>query len=375
VTAVDWLLPMDDLRALGRALAADSGLRAIGHDAAAQRRVWDLAVQHWLHLCLAWRVAGEAGASWADSVRRDARAMLAEAAVLEELQRRELCAVISALTGAWIPALLLKGAAWVYQVYPMPMLRSREDTDLLINAADRDRVAQVLLARGYEPAAENTAELATAQRHYRRMDVQQFLHPIDVHWRVTNPLVFADALPFARVWPRSVPIAALGGAPALCLVDALLLACLHRLAHHGDDSNLIWVYDIHWLATRLTADEWKDLVEQAAANGLSGVCRQGLSRSMDVFGTIVPTDILSSLAACVAGADAAFLHARVGPLRMLASDWRTMGSWRGRMRLLGAHVFPEREYMASKYGTKSPLLLPLLYAHRALTGLPRWLRQ
>jgi hypothetical protein len=29
--------------------------------------------------------------------------------------------------------------------------------------------------------------------------------------------------------------------------------------------------------------------------------------------------------------------------------------------------------MASKYGTRNPVLLPFLYAHRALTGLPRWL--
>lgn len=366
---------MDDLRALGRVLAADSELRLIGHDVAAQRRIWDLAVQHWLHLCLAWRVTGEAGASWADSVRRNARAMLADAAVLEELQRRELADLMAALSGTGIQALLMKGAAWAYQVYPVPMLRSREDTDLLINASDRDRLAQVLMARGYEPAAENTAELATAQRHYRRVDAQQFVHPIDVHWRVTNPLLFADALPFARVWPRGVPVAALGGARALCLVDALLLACLHRLAHHGDDSNLIWVYDIHWLASRLTSDEWQDLVAQAAENGLSSVCRQGLSRSVDVFGTMVPPDILSSLAAGIRGADATFFQPHVRPLRMLASDWRTMGSWKGRLRLLGAHVFPEREYMASRYGTKSALLLPLLYAHRALTGLPRWLRQ
>lgn len=366
---------MDDLRALCGVLAEDDTLREIGRDPTVQRRVWDLAVRNYLHLCLAWRLASEPGASWSDQVRGDARAMLAAAAVLEELQRRELTAVITALVDAGIQAVLLKGAAWAYQVYPQPMLRSRDDTDLLISAADRDRAARVLLALGYEAANENRAELATAQRHFRRVDARQFAHPIDLHWRVTNPLVFADALPFARVWPRSVPIAPLGGARALCPVDALLLGCLHRLAHHGDDSDLIWVYDIHWLATRLTAEESGELVEQAAANRLSGACLQGLSRSIEAFGTRVPAATLSALAAAEGAADDVFFQPRVSPLELLASDWRTLDTWSGRCRLLRAHVFPERAYMASKYGTRNPVLLPLLYAHRALTGLPRWLKK
>lgn len=364
---------VDDRQALARVLADDDALRGVGEDAARQRRLWDLAVSHFLHLPLAWRLTGEAGASWSGELRLEARGLLADGAVLEELQRRELVGVMAALSDAGVRALLLKGAAWAYQVYPLPFLRSRDDTDLLMEASDRDRTAAALVGFGYEPAHENTAELATAQRHFSRLDGQHFEHSIDVHWRVTNPLLFAGALPFARAWARSVPIDALGGARALGPVDALLLACLHRLAHHGDDSSLLWVYDIHWLASRLTTTEWDEVVDEAAVNHLCGACLQGLTRSTETFGTSVPLPVLASLAKLADPAHEAFFKPRIGPLDLLVSDWRALSSWRGRMRLLRAHVFPERAYMVSKYGTANPALLPFLYAHRALAGLPRWL--
>ena len=364
---------MDDRQRLCRVLVDDGALGHAALDAEGQGRLWDRAVDQSLHLYLAWRITGEAGASWSEGLRRDARAVLADAAVLEELQRRELLAVTNALARAGVQTLLLKGAALAYQVYPEPLLRVRDDTDLLIRPTDRDRAAEVLVGLGYDPAAENTADLATAQRHFRHADRGRFAHPIDVHWRVTNPLVFADALPFDRTWSRSVVIRALDPARGPCAVDALLLACLHRLAHHGDESSIHWVYDIHRLAATLTDQGWGEVVEQAAANRLSGACLQGLSRSAGAFGTIIPAGVLARLAAGARPSEQEFVRPHIGPLRMLASDWRTLDSWSGRLRLLGAHVFPERAYMASKYGTRNPILLPLLYAYRALAGLPRWL--
>jgi putative nucleotidyltransferase-like protein len=362
---------MDDLHRLGLILAAGESAAAAGLDRATQDRLWHLAVQQWLHLPLAWRILADAD-SWTDCRRTAARAMLADAAVLEEVQRRELETLVAAIAAAGVRALLLKGAAWAYTAYPEPILRSRDDTDLLIDVADRDRAARALVALGYRPAAENTADLATAQRHFLHVDARRVNHPVDLHWRVANPLAFAGALPFMRVWPRSEAVPAVVGARALCAVDSLLLACVHRLAHHGDDSNLVWVYDIHLLAHRLTADCWRDLAVEAASSGLCRVTANGLSRSADLFGTAVPSGFLARLAAADEPRQAAFLRPRVTPLDALASDWRALDTWAGRLRLLRAHVLPARAYMAAKYGTDHAMLLPLLYAHRALGGLPRW---
>ena len=363
---------MQSLHALSRVLIDDDALRAAECDPALQRQLWDLAVDHFAHLCLAWRL-GESRASWSGKFQRQARAALADAAVLEEMQRRELLRLTAAFRRAGIDLLLLKGAALAYQVYPLPMLRSRDDTDLFIRVADRQRAAALLVDLGYDPAAENSAELATAQRHFLRTEATRFEHPVDLHWRVTNPLAYADALPFDRAWSRSVEISRLDGARGLCRVDALLLACLHRLAHHGDDSSLIWIYDINQLAGGFGKEDWSDLVVQAAANGLSGGSQQGLARAADLFGTPVPAAIGASLLAATRPAEGAFFGARVTPLRMLVSDWRALDTWGSRLRLLSAHLFPEPAYMVSKYGTRNRALLPLLYARRALAGLPRWL--
>ena len=37
-------------------------------------------------------------------------------------------------------------------------------------------------------------------------------------------------------------------------MDALFVACVHRVAHHDDAIDLLWLWDIHLLASRLSAD-------------------------------------------------------------------------------------------------------------------------
>jgi Uncharacterised nucleotidyltransferase len=365
---------MERLRQLSAALVDDEALAACASDPAAQRDVWELAVAQMVHLVLAWRIVHDPRGSWSGEWPSIARAALADGAVVDELQRRDLVRAVAAFADAGVDALLLKGAAWAHLLYADPVLRPRRDADVLVDRPALDAADRVLRSLGYETPPAHTKELVTAQRTYRRVDGLQLAHQIDLHWRVTNPLVFADALLFARLWPRRVRIDALGGAWTLGPADALLLACLHRLAHHGDRPELLWLMDIDRLAARLHADEWSDLVAQAELNGLRGVCALGLARASDWFHTGVPAHVRAALEADTAGApDAIFLQPQIDPLGVLASDWRALHSWRDRLRLALAHVFPAPAYIRARYGLRHPVWLPFLYAHRALGGLSRWI--
>ena len=49
-------------------------------------------------------------------------------------------------------------------------------------------------------------------------------------------------------------------------VHALLVACIHRVAHHRGTERLIWLLDIHLLASRLEEREWTALVSRKDPN-------------------------------------------------------------------------------------------------------------
>ena len=366
---------MDRLRELGRILVDDRAFAACTGRDAEQRALWNLAVRHSVHLLLAWRIAEDRAAQQHSPWEAAAREALAAASVLEELQHRELTRLSAALAHRRVPALLLKGAAWAYSLYARPVLRPRDDTDVLVNESARDQVEELLRSLGYEPAIEHVMRLASGQCHYHRVDEQHVLHRLDLHWRVTNPLVFADALPFERLWARSVAMP-IPGARTLCDVDGLLLACLHRLAHHGDMSDLLWLMDVHLLATALTDEQCTEFTREAERNGLREVCAQSLLGAIACFGTEIPADVGTWLnGAARRLPERVFLGHGVSPLGLLFSDLRALGSWKSRLHLLKDHICPARSYMVARYGSHYSCLWPFLYGRRAIGGLRRWVMQ
>lgn len=345
-------------------------------DGAAPREVaglWPIASRHGVDLVLAARILDDER-SWTAESRRLARDLLMRAAVVEEVQRRELLRVVRTLGSAGVPALLLKGAAWAYTAYAHPPVRRRLDTDLLVPPARRADAERALVSNGYEPDLEHLVPEASAQSHFRFAAETGVVHALDLHWRVTNRLAFVDALPFATLWRRSVAVERLEGARTTGDVDSLLLACLHRLAHHGASSGLLWLYDVHLLAGRLRAAQWTELAGAAAHDQLQAVCARSLAQAMERFGTGVPASVLAALASAPPRpCETALFGRRVTALDALRSDLRALPGWRARVRIVGHHLFPAPAYMRARFGVRGPVLLPVAYARRAIVGLGRWL--
>jgi hypothetical protein len=226
---------------------------------------------------------------------------------------------------------------------------------------------------GYEPAVEHVCSwrpvsaISVASTNRGRAS-------LDLHWRVTNPLC-------SPTHCHSTPLGTQrrhedSQARTLCDVDGLLLACLHRLAHHGNTSELLWLMDIHLLATAITAEQWNEFTREGESGGLRGVCALSLVSAVMCFGTEVPTGVETWLRKAEREVpERVFLGRGVSPLGLLYSDWRAIGSWKGRLRLVKDHVYPARSYMVARYGPRHPWLLPLLYGRRAFGGLRRWVMQ
>ena len=106
---------------------------------------------------------------------------------------------------------------------------------------------------------------------------------------------------------------------------ALLVACLHRTAHHGTTTRLLWLYDIHLLATTLSDRDWHTVVERAELCGLTPVVVAGLDHAAERLGTVVPASVLDRLRAAnlVIEPDMrAFLQGKPSQIQVAASDWR-----------------------------------------------------
>ena len=342
--------------------------------------------QRFLDACLAQEVellvhhqarSSSAWQSWPASVRdRLARAARMQTAQ-DMLRERELIGVLDAFAAVGIGTLLLKGAALAYTHYVQSALRPRCDTDVLIAPADRAGAERVLEALGYRRPNAVSGTLVSYEDLYRRSD-GAVEHVIDLHWQVNNAQVFAQALSHDEMHARSVPVPQLGeSARTLYPPHALLLACMHRAAHLGTDgaegNRLIWLYDIHLLATDMTAVDWPEFAKICVERQMRGITLDAFACTHEALGTEFPAGVVQQLRASAPDEiSAAYLNA--DRARLLLTDLRALPAWRERATLLRETCFPPADYVLAKYRTRRRWLLPWLYVRRAVEGGRKFLR-
>ena len=343
-----------DLRRLCAALVDGGAFEA-------DARVLDLARDHRVDVLLAQRTGD----------RETLRAAAADALALE----CDVTALCDGASAANVDLLLLKGTALAYTHYAAPHLRPRADIDLLVRREDLGRAGRVLVELGYGRSVEADAELWTGQRHYLKPTPSGPVM-VDLHWRAANPLAFADALPFDDVWRRAVRVPALGDhVRTLSPADSLLLACLHRVAHHQDRLDLLWLFDVHLLASRMSAEEFVLFSSEAVRARAARVSAHGLRLAQDCFGTPLPEGLLARLDTAEDEPSAAFIGGGKSAFDVARADMAALSGWRLRASLLREHLFPPASYMRRRYAGWPPALLPVAYVHRMVLGAPRWLRR
>ena len=298
-------------------------------------------------------------------------------AALDAAREVELGRLLSALDARSVRALLMKGAHLAYSHYLRPDLRPRIDTDLLIARKDREVAVAVLAERGYEGTGHVVGTLVMYQACYVKRPHGVPLHVVDLHWKVANPQVFSDLVSYEELKASAVALPALGiGAWGLSDVHALLIACVHRVAHHYDAEMLIWLYDVHLVASRLSRAEWHTFEDLCVGRGVAHVCLRSLERASAAFGTMLPPFVTSAserVVSATEAATAAFLEPGRRHVEQVVGDLRALPSWGDRARLVRQHVFPPASYMRGSYAPSSGAPLAVLYVRRAVHGAWKWL--
>ena len=290
------------------------------------------------------------------------------AAVLEPLRAADLQAVLAALAARGVDALLLKGTALAYDVYASPDLRPRGDTDLLISRDDLESARAALAELGLREQITSGDEHAVRQIFFTRANGLAY----DVHWSATNMPLFESLLRYDDLRRRAIALPRLGPhARALSHADALLLACIHRVAHHHDSDRLIWLADIALLRARMTEEEHRAFQEVAAQGKVTAICRRSIELAEEWWGEgghplpPLPGEEEPS---------AVMLDREISHGGVLLANLKAL-SWRQRAERLWQLAFPPAEFMRASFGSRSNAALPWLYVYRGVRGIGRLFRR
>jgi len=277
-------------RDLGRALVDDEALRALSRNRATFHQVWEAAVGQGIAPYFGWRIDQTESFGWATATVRRAQELRQQEAAVESKQRAELERVAAALADGRVSALLMDGAAVAYSHYPAPELRPRSSTVLFVNHGDRGEAERLLSAIGYEADLKSGKRLS-GHCEYRRRDRSR-PEPIDLCWRIGDMPAAAEALPFAEVWRRRVPVPTVAQAMTFIVPDRMLVACLQHASSDGTSRMLLMgLLDVHLLAVSLTLAQWQDFVDRASAPSMRSACVRTLREVVELFGTSLLPDV------------------------------------------------------------------------------------
>ncbi|MBI1949833.1 MAG: nucleotidyltransferase family protein [Acidobacteria bacterium] len=199
------------------------------------------------YLYTTWSAAGRQGSlpgAWAEALRRAHRKTAIDSlAALGEFRR-----LGRALVEQSVRFILLKGGAYLYELYEDPGARGLTDIDILIRREDAGRLARHLMRAGYR------GEIAVDFPWNRRFEMWR---PADgacrfeLHWGLGLPWSSAE---IESLWERSVP-GQLEGVPCrrLALRDALPYHAAHLAAHYFGPQ-LKWIIDLREMLRRWRPD-------------------------------------------------------------------------------------------------------------------------
>lgn len=329
-----------------------------------------LARAHRVHRLLAHRLAGlkpRPASDVSEQLHREARVeALRDAARVGELLR-----VVAALESSGCDPVVFKGAALALTHYDQSRWRPRLDSDVIVDPGSRTRAASTLATLGYTRPAMTSGRYVMHQEMHVRPDPIVGEHVIDLHWKLANPNLLTGLPGHAELRARAARVLLPEGEVHVAsAADALVIACIHRVAHHAGSEQLLWLYDIHLVASRLTVAEWARVMDIVERAGVAAVVGRGLELAAEAFGECVPATVRDTLTSAGREPSALFLRGHVRPIDRLRADVAALGAVGG-VRLIAEHVFPPPSYMREKYGFRSGALLPLAYARRIVAAAVR----
>jgi hypothetical protein len=296
-----------------------------------------------------------------------------------DLRVRELHQVLGFLTGAGIPAILLKGSALALAVYRNIALRPMEDVDLLVHPEHVQRAQEALQRSGYRASiSEMDGPAALAYGNEVQMHrAGSSGSVIEVHWGLLNSTHYGRIVPVEWFWSSAEPLSFRGADTLILGPEAQVVHLCGHLALHHAGKGMLWLHDvaevIYHYGDRL---DWQTVIERAQAFDLVLPLQQTLPRVAEGWDAPIPAGVLARLAELKPSPEETrVVRWMTAPERTVEVEvWSNLSSlpgWAERGRYLAAKVFPAPEYMRQRYSVRHAALLPLAYPRRWWIGVRR----
>jgi hypothetical protein len=301
-----------------------------------------------------------------EDLQRDLRRAYYAAAGDAELHRRELAYVLRQLNSWQIQAVVFKGVALSYGVYPDPACRTMGDIDLWVAGEDVERARQALSELGYEAFRKPDRPLALMAMLQGEVGLQHSHSAyglVELHWGVFPGewLGRAAAVNVDDV-KRRVAATTLAGEATQVLApeDAIVQSAIHTAINHQMSmSPLRGLVDIALLARHCPID-WTLVVQRARTWRVATALWLVLSLAVDLAGLeeaaeaaqqLQPSALRRRLIGCFASAESLVMMRDLS-----ASKWRyvflllLVDHSRDAVKLIFRALWPEREWLIARYG-------------------------
>jgi hypothetical protein len=241
---------------------------------------WDLwlslAEEHKLGAFLYRRLRGRA--TWPEHVRAALAAHYMSSAIANGLRLREQVRLIAQL-GSVASCMMLKGVVLALTKYAEPAERDMSDMDVFCpSREDADAAIELLRTNGYVPmrAIPGHHHLPIMRHRTGRLSVE-------VHTNLTTPGLGSEFL--TRFFADRARITLPGGCECAVpdRVHALFHHCLHTLKDPIESPLLRNLFEIAWMASDFTAEDWANFARVAESSGRDEVARRALALACDYF--------------------------------------------------------------------------------------------
>ncbi|MCR4440794.1 MAG: nucleotidyltransferase family protein [Peptococcaceae bacterium] len=212
---------------------------------------------------------------------------------------KELAGILKALETVHVPVILLKGCHLVQAIYPWDV-RPVGDMDLLIKREDFPRAHKVIRDLGYQPWMENFplwihCHFSGKLTYTRSREKEPFI-PLDLHFSL-GPYPYLARIEPPVLWNKAREIQINGHkAYTLCPEHLLIHLSLHLLQHTPDHWPVCGcdiAALIHHEGSRFP---WEGFLVETKKAGVNRPVRFALEKVGEMFGELVPEEILNRLA-------------------------------------------------------------------------------
>ncbi len=246
---------------------------------------WPAVIEHAKRWEVEPAVFGNLRAHFADALPRET---LLEITELERHARAfavsrtlEVMDLSRALTGAGIPAVVLKGPALAIEAYGDFSRRTFGDIDLLVSRDDLRRAQHLIIERGYAPKFGERAET----RLIRGQHALEFSGPgpaVELHWSLLSRYLRIDLRP-EELWRDARPLKC-ADATICALAPHHLFIYLSAHGAKHEWMKFRWICDVAQLARRLTRPEADDVMKLADRTNTRRIVALALRLTRELFG-------------------------------------------------------------------------------------------